>query len=42
MDNLEGNIFSVKDGQLYIEDMKATELTETFGTPLMVYSETLI
>lgn len=42
MDNLEGNIFSVKDGQLYIEDMKAAELTETFGTPLMVYSETLI
>ena len=42
MDNLEENIFSVKDGQLYIEDMEAAELAETFGTPLMVYSETLI
>jgi diaminopimelate decarboxylase len=36
------NIFTVRDGELYIEELKASELAENFGTPLFVYSETLI
>jgi len=40
-DQLE-NIFTVKDGELYIEGLKAAELAKDFGTPLFVYSETLI
>ena len=42
MENLHENIFSVREGELYIEDLKASALAEQFGTPLFVYSETLI
>ena len=38
---MEG-IFSIKDSNLYIEDMKASDLAKEFGTPLFVYSETMI
>ena len=37
-----GEIFTSKNGELYIENIKATELAERFGTPLHVFSETLI
>jgi diaminopimelate decarboxylase len=36
------DIFIINDGELYIEGVRATELAERFGTPLFVYSETLI
>jgi len=36
------NIFSVNDGNLYIEGLKASDLAKEFGTPLFVYSETMI
>ena len=42
MDNFNENIFSIREGELYIEELKASELAQRFGTPLMVYSETLI
>jgi len=35
-------IFTLRDGELYIEGRRATELAECYGTPLFVYSETLI
>jgi len=36
------NIFSVVDGELCIEGLKAADLAAQFGTPLYVYSETMI
>ena len=42
MDNFHENIFSTREGELYIEELKATALAEQFGTPLFVYSETHI
>jgi len=36
------SIFTVRDGELYIEELKAERLAKEFGTPLFVYSETLI
>ena len=35
-------IIKIANGELYIENVKATELAGRFGTPLFVYSETLI
>ncbi len=34
--------FYYRDGQLYCEDVPVTELAETFGTPLYVYSQSAI
>jgi diaminopimelate decarboxylase len=34
--------FHYRDGQLYCEDVPATDLAERFGTPLYVYSQTAI
>ena len=34
--------FQYRDGQLYCEDVPATELAERFGTPLYVYSQASI
>ena len=42
VDDQVKNIFSVRDGELYIEELKAEALAKDFGTPLFVYSETLI
>ena len=36
------DVFTVRGGELYIEGIRATELAKRFGTPLYVYSESLI
>ena len=36
----EPDVLSIRGGQLYVEEMRATDLVERFGSPLFVFSET--
>jgi diaminopimelate decarboxylase len=36
----EPDVLSIRDGELHVEDVRATELVERFGSPIFVFSET--
>jgi diaminopimelate decarboxylase len=36
----EPDVLSIREGELFIEDLRATELVERFGSPIFVFSET--
>ncbi len=36
----ESDVLSIRDGRLYIEELRASELVERFGSPIFVFSET--
>jgi diaminopimelate decarboxylase len=36
----EADVLSIRDGELYVEDLRATDLVQRFGSPIFVFSET--